>query len=416
MRFRTIVSMSPWFKLGLLIACGSILYIHHAWGDYFSTALSDAQQRESVAAALDVDARNDRGLTGLMFAAINGERELARALIDRGAHLNLISPDEKETALHYAVNNLRAAYNADVGYILIDAYANTRMVNKYGQQPLHLVLSTDVLQDREKMVDALMKNGADINAQTAQGDTLLHLAVNMQAYNWVPLLLERYGSLMSRTIKNKKGLTPKEYAVQLGHGDMAKMIGDTQQPLIAPGVYDKYGLTGLMLAIMGNDNRIIESYARFPGVLDLLSKDEYRNSALHVAMLQENVNAVKSLIAHGANVMIRNAKGEPAVQYIVRVGDPVKKISILEMLLKKSPSTILAQNNRGDTLVHYLVRFDDQKSFEYLYRNYRTLLEQALTIKNNALETPGVLATRFSRSVLIKAMQILKEEIEKQSQ
>jgi ankyrin repeat protein len=225
MRIRNTIAMSLWFKFILFVMCGGVLYVHYALSvDYFNSTLSADQQLQAVGAALDVDARNDLGLTGLMFAAIYGEKELVRALIQRGALLNLVSPDEQQTALHYATNNLRAKESADVGHQLIDAYANTRMTNNLGNTPLHLVVSTDVLEDRQNMVDALMKNGANINAQNNQGDTLLHLAVNLQAYNWLTPLLEKYGSIMNRSLKNKKGLTPRQYAEQLGFGDMIKKL------------------------------------------------------------------------------------------------------------------------------------------------------------------------------------------------
>ena len=407
MRIRNTIAMSLWFKFILFVMCGGILYIHYALGiDYFNSTLSADQQISAVESALDVDARNDLGLTGLMFAAIYGEKELASALIKRGSHLELTSPDERQTALHYATNNLRAMDSAAVGYQLIDAYASTRAVNNLGNSPLQLVISTDVLEDRQKMVDALMKNGANINAQNAQGDTLLHLAVNMQAYNWLPSLLQKYGSIMNRTLKNKKGLTAREYAEQLGFGDMLPML-DQVQPLIASAERDSQGLTGLMLAIMGDDKKIVGKYAKDKKAINLLSNDEYQNSALHVALMNEDIDALSVLLANNANLTIKNAKGELPIHYIVRVFDPAKKVKALDMILKSAPSSLLAQNKRGDTVVHYLVQYDDQVSFEYLYKNYKSLLQKALAIKNKSLETPVALANRLSRPVILKAIQAM---------
>ncbi|KKL28625.1 hypothetical protein LCGC14_2373240, partial [marine sediment metagenome] len=150
---------------------GAALYILHNM---------TAAQRRAVKQAPNLDVSNRFGLTGLMFSAINGELELARALFQQGASLNLIDPKEKNTALHFAINNMRSKVSQRVGTYLIDMYANTRLKNKYGQTPLHLTISTDIDSDWIAMVERLIKNGADINAQTNQGDTILHLAVKMK--------------------------------------------------------------------------------------------------------------------------------------------------------------------------------------------------------------------------------------------
>ncbi|TET33498.1 ankyrin repeat domain-containing protein, partial [Candidatus Dependentiae bacterium] len=179
MQARRLVIVSIGVRLGILLLCFTLFYMHKAFGrSYFNPSLSKDAQRRAVKQAPNLDVRNRFGLTGLMFSAINGELELARALFQQGASLNLIDPKEKNTALHFAINNMRSKVSQRVGTYLIDMYANTRLKNKYGQTPLHLTISTDIDSDWIAMVERLIKNGADINAQTNQGDTILHLAVN----------------------------------------------------------------------------------------------------------------------------------------------------------------------------------------------------------------------------------------------
>ena len=175
--------------------------MHQVFGQsYFNTTLSKQAQRRAVKNTINLNVRNRFGLTGLMFSAIYGEFDLARALIQQGADLNLKSTKEKNTALHLAMNNMRSKVSQNVGILLIDSYANTRLTNKFGQTPLHLTISTDVNIDWVNMLTRLIKNGADINAQTNQGDTILHLAANMKKPVWAKTLLDQYGSLLNLSL------------------------------------------------------------------------------------------------------------------------------------------------------------------------------------------------------------------------
>ena len=109
MQARQLVIVSIGVRLGILLLCFTLFYMHKAFGQsYFNPSLSTDAQRRSVKQAINLDVRNQFGLTGLMFAAINGELELARALVQQGASLNLVDPKDRNTALHFAMNNMRS--------------------------------------------------------------------------------------------------------------------------------------------------------------------------------------------------------------------------------------------------------------------------------------------------------------------
>ncbi len=422
MRIRHMLAVSFGLKIGIVLLCVSLVCVNRLFGaSYFNMSLNLDQQKAAVKASDNVDARNRFGLTGLMAAAIYGESGLAKALVRNGAHLNLKSTKGTytgvaskvpgQTALHFAANNMRAVVSRDVGYYLIKAYADVRLKNSIGDTPLQLVISTDTIPDRTEMVTRLIKNGADINAQNAQGDTLIHLAANLRAEFWLQDLIKRFGPLINFNLKNKLGLTPHQYALRLGFTDTATRF-DKPVPAMpaADEYYKELGVTGLMMAIMKNDQKLIAHMAQNKKALNMQSRDQYGNTALHLAHLFDDVDAVKVLLQNDASTSIKNSRGEIPVDFLPRVGTPKKRIEAATLLLKKNPESILSQNKRGENLIHYLVRFDNRTLLEFLIKNYRALVQKAAVVKNNALQNPRQLASLMRRRNIGKQLRALRTD------
>jgi ankyrin repeat protein len=340
-----------------------------------------------------------------MFAAINGDLDLAKSLFEYGADLNLLSTKEQQTALHFATNNMRALASQNVGYYLIDVYADTRLRNTFGQTPLHLVISTDTNADRTKMVEYLVKNGSDINAQTNQGETLLHLAVNIRNYEWVETLLRQWSQIMNLNIKNEKGLTPFEYAQQLGFGSIAELFEKEYPKVVGAVARDTNGLTGLMLAIMRGDQEAVTNLAKDKSALNLKSNDRYRNSAMHIALMYQDIDTLRTLVTQGADIAIKNARDEQPVHFLVRVWDTQKKLQAAPILLDRAMKSILAKDNRGNNLLHYIVQYNDMTLLDYIVKKDKALVQQALRVSNKALETPMALADKLNRNDMKPILQ-----------
>ena len=409
MKARKIVMLSIGFRLGIILLCFSLLYMHQrVFGQrYFNPSISTRAQRRAVKGTPNVDVRNDLGLTGLMFAAINGELQLAKALVQQGAHLNLTSRKGKDTALHFATNNMRAKTTRQVGSYLIDVYASTRLKNQYNDTPLLLTISTDVLSNWAPMVDQLIKNGADINAQTSQGDTLMHLVVNMKKDTWVKSLIDRYGSLLNMNIKNKQGWTPYQYARNVGFTDLARMLqGIRIRRITSAGSFDNNGLSGLMLAIMRNDQSAVQHMVKDVGALNERSKDQYQNSALHIALLFEDIPSLATLVKADASRTIKNKKGEIPLQYLVRINRPKLRLKAATLLLNNAPQTLSIQNEQGETLLHYIARYDTPQLLGFLIKRYKKYLD--VSIQDKALQTPLELAHRLRRRKVAQMLAKLR--------
>ena len=137
---------------------------------------------------VDVEARNTKGESPLMMAAIKGQLELARRLIARNAE-----------------------------------------VNKPGWAPLHYAAS-DPGENSTAMVRLLLEHHAYIDAESPNKTTPLMMAAHYGTPGVVKLLLEEGADPL---IKNQLGLTAIDFAQRAGRGSSAEIIAAfvrAQQP------------------------------------------------------------------------------------------------------------------------------------------------------------------------------------------
>jgi ankyrin repeat protein len=142
-------------------------------------------------------------------AAMRGDREAVRALLQQGADVNMAQGDGM-TALHWAAERGDAAMTE----MLLYAGASVRATTRIGEYtPLHLAAKSG----SAPIIDLLIKGGADVKATTTNsGATALHFAAASGGGDAVTALL-RAGA----DANAKEGLwqqTPLMFAASLNRG------------------------------------------------------------------------------------------------------------------------------------------------------------------------------------------------------
>ena len=147
---------------------------------------------------------------------LNKDAALARAEATAGRYETRIAHwiYAKDTALHVAA----AGYRMEIARMLLAAGADSGSAKNHRRgQPLHYA-SDGYLESASwdakrqvRMIELLLKSGADIHAQDKNGATSLHRAVRTRCADAVKCLLNA-GS--DETLRNKSGSTPFHLAVQ----------------------------------------------------------------------------------------------------------------------------------------------------------------------------------------------------------
>ncbi len=383
--------------------------------DDYTNRLKEAQKNKQLYDLLSLhndwrqipSLRNDGGQTPLMYAIDKDDLDRVKVLLAFGANpdvldVGLYEGTSNNTALHRAVYHGDSTNTIPIITALLAAGANPKLANDHGSTPLHLVgWITDSINNknndpsqlgrRMKVVSMLINAGVDINAQDDHGKTLLHLLVDKRDADFMAQLIMRYASIINRSIQNRDGLSPYEYAQRLFEPDPDDLLSALSLPVVVIGANgdtaatDSQGNTGLMLAIMRNDKNM---------VLDLLSRGAKvnaqaanRNTALHYAVTsQDPIYYTKLLLDRGAQPNMLNNAGLTPIELIPLIADLSTRYTVFDLLVQAG-SNLLLQNNAGNTLLHRAVTNQDLELVKRIIAQLGMNMQTAAAIHNKLGQT-----------------------------
>ncbi len=321
-------------------------------------------------------AKDDRLNAALISCAAHGnDTGVAQALQD-GADME--ARDENGlTPLMWAAQQMNPAVVA----LLLERGANPRVCDNSGWTPLHCAASSGSLEGLEKLLDAC---GDDVNAVNSDGETPLLVAIRMQRADIARALVSARAdiNIRGKDGRNAVDLARAEKLHDLGRElldlggvahlyhtlmDLARDGRDeslkellTKTPDIDLGLQDNNGWTALTFAAVSGHTSTIGILLEAGAKVDM--PDHEGATPLLYAALEGHVDAVKLLVKHGASLNVRTSRGWtplqasighckiPMVQYLLEQGVDVNQANE-----DGETALILAAANGQDTIASLLL-------------------------------------------------------------
>jgi ankyrin repeat protein len=311
-------------------------------------------------AGADVNACDEGGCNALHWACFKGHEFAVKQLLASGAQSRKGMDDR--LPLHDAAIGVGSELILQLLLQHFPESVNVKDTN--GSTALH----TAAFKGNLPLVNLLLENGADMEAENNLGEIPLDHAVYNGSEPIVQLLLQQN----PHTIKARAndGKTLLHYAARGGHLSIIKLLLMTEPNLLD--AEDSTGRTALFRAVFTGRKEIVEFLlqhgcqltlreigraapwdfigAKVPmaEIMDLLvthgwdvdERYDQGRTALHVAVINGDEETARSLISHGSNLEIGDDDGDTALDIAIMSGEANMETLIREALQARKSTSL----------------------------------------------------------------------------
>jgi ankyrin repeat protein len=285
----------------------------------------------------DLNITNAAGETPLHTAMKRGEVPVIKMVVDGGAKVD-VQDGRGNSPMHIAVPE---EVHAEALAILMTARANPNLRDEAGRTPLHAFVS---LNRPPLVIETLLRGGASVTAQNNEGKTVLFIAVEEKRSVLIPVLLSYGSDIFSITAA---GTTPFGKALADNSQTLPALITEKTVQAI-----DAEGNTPLLVAMKSNAGidiirTILEKRA------DVNAQNKEGDSALHIAVRNNQADIGSLLLDNGADIFLTNARGETPLflTFYARAGSQRTAREIRMFML--NPAVMSARDSLGNTVLHH---------------------------------------------------------------
>ena len=308
---------------------------------HFASALSNQEVVEFLLKLneISVNAKDNLNQTPLMHACFDGGRlDNIKMLLKNGADIQA-SSSNGSTVLHFA----SASSNQEIVEFLLKL--NERSVNttdNLNQTPLMHACYDGGRLDNIKM---LIQNGADIQASSSNGSTVLHFASALSNQEVVEFLLKL--NEISVNAKDNLNQTPLMHACfDGGRLDNIKMLLNNGADIQAS---SSNGSTILHFASRNSNEEVVEFLLKSNEISVNATDNLNKTPLMHACYDGGLLDNIKMLRQNGADIQARDCYGLTVLHFASRNS----KQEVVEFLLKSNEISVNATDNLNRTpLMH----------------------------------------------------------------
>lgn len=277
----------------------------------------------------DVGIKDEKGLTPLHMSA---KSEIADTLINSGANINAID-NEGNTPLSTAASNRKY----DVVRTLLSRGADKKIRNAYGKSPADIAIEI-----KQKCTLASDQN-PQFGCHEKALQPLVRIIEILQSDNFAEIIEKDKKEEEFTKAEKNKSTNGNELFDAVKAGNLNKV-----QELVKNGadlnLKDQYGSTLLHRAANWQKNAILK-YLLENGANPNIKSGEHNLPAFQGAALMNNIEAVKLLIEHGADVKQIDTDGNTAIHYSANP-------DYLKLMIEHG-ADVNSKNNNNSTPLHW---------------------------------------------------------------
>ena len=351
---------------------------------------------KSLQIDMDLDYKDDNGLTALHAAAEIGHVQLISTLLQRGVAIDPVD-NIGRTPLFIAVENK----HIDAVSLLTISGANPSIKNEEGQSPALLTLS-----QTPSVLDSLFQtNTVDIRLDKEE-NTLLHIVAKQGLESHVSALIELKADV---NIRNSAGQTPLDASLSgnvserkaacaalLLQNGASEPQDEKWHYITGPLRFKDYeqrfnsGATALHFAAERNHEGMLRYLIEKGVTVDV--RDQPGNTPLHVAVRKGYKTLASILIDNGANINSRDYSGNTPIHEAVAAPEGMK---LVELLIDNG-AEINIKDSSGRTPLHLVIILSAEEGIAQLLIDKGALVD----IRDIQGNTPLLLAIEHNKQEL----------------
>lgn len=277
------------------------------------------------------------GNVPLYWAAKREHKNILNLLLEYKALPNNRN-DKGKTALHCAAQ----AGRVDIAKCLVDKEADVHIEDLRKRTPLYCASK----QGHVDMVIYLINRGSDRNIKTTIKSKSAVLPASKRNHrNVLKALLSKSVDV---NITDDNGVTPLQFAAQLGHLEIVKILVDAGAEVNSSCGKEK---SALCLASQAGEYSIVKHLLE-NGANVNQKENTSGNTALICASEGGYMNIVRLLLKKGADVNIKNVENQTPIHFASKGNH----LSVIRYLIEENAANVNVQDKNGDTALHWAAK------------------------------------------------------------
>jgi len=377
-----------------LIQRGADVNIVSTWKHKFTALIycsiygNGTMARALLDAGADINARDNKGLSAVDYAAQYKKLEVMAALSKAGAQVSYTGDSAKDIIM--------AALSADQEKVrsLLEAGENPNAKSSDGKT----LLEYSVENKWPSIVELLVKKGADIKVKDKNGWTLL-MRATLDKQNDIVAAFKRAGAKIEYTGNKKDDLL---LAILKNDLEKAKLL--LAQGVDVNSLY-RYKSPALNYAVVMKDRPMIDLLINNHADFNLAN--EYGVSPFMAAMSDGDMALAREMAARGADINARDSSGASALFYAVKAGDEAfvrdllnkgVQVDVAAVVLSEGRNSNFKQCNfpaitaliKPELLRKQMLRAEAAQESAQGVEDYNKVLAEYEVAKSIAPETPEI--------------------------